>query len=399
MAIDFPSTPTAGQEFGGYYWDDTKEVWRSQSTNRGSVITSATTPTGATAGDMWFSTVDGTMYVYYDDGITEQWVEIQANVDNYKAPSQNYIINGAFDFWQRGTSFSLTGAPGFQYTADRWMFRHPGPVTTTVSRQTFTPGAAPVAGYEGRFFLRGNSDFDPPELMQRIEDVRTLAGKTVTVSFWAKSASNQNISIRRIQSFGTGGSTQTSVNLGLVSSQITTSWQRVFKTFEVPSVSGRTIGEDSWLGIIINAEQTNVALDIWGVQLEEGTIATPFRRNQASIEAELASCQRYYQRLTGNTNAALGSGNFSSSTSAWAYIPFPTTMRQAPVLDGWSSLYFTDRTNIDATVSALPANSTQQYFSPNSAHFSITNASGGTTNRPGFLCFQANGFIAFTAEL
>jgi hypothetical protein len=79
MAIDFPDSPTPGQEFQGYYWDDTKQAWRSQATNRGSVITSATTPTGATAGDLWFNTVDGSLFIYYDDGISTNWVEVHAS--------------------------------------------------------------------------------------------------------------------------------------------------------------------------------------------------------------------------------------------------------------------------------------------------------------------------------
>jgi len=404
MAIDFPSTPTAGQEFGGYYWDDTKEVWRSQSTNRGSVITSATTPTGATAGDMWFNTVDGTMFVYYDDGITTQWVEVQANVDNYRTPSQNYIINGGMDVWQRGDSVTLSSTQPFG--PDRWRYGHSrfGPTSSvTFSRQAFTLGSFPVSGVKSYTRITSSESQFPGdfvELSQRIEDVTILAGKTVTFSFWANFPSSG-----RIVSIGFSAGNVSGGNSSPFASTTTSisGWNRYTATFNLPNLSGSTVSSNNYFSLAVRYFAANlgetVYLEFTGVQLEEGTIATPFRRNQASIEAELASCQRYYQRLTGNVNASLGSGVFTSGTTSYVNVFFPTTMRQAPVLDGWSSLYFTDRTNIDATVSALPANSTQQYFSPNSAHFSMTNASGGTTNRPGFLCFQANGFIAFTAEL
>jgi len=65
-----------------------------------------------------------------------------------QSPRGNAIINGAFDIWQRGTSFSASG-----YTADRWSSDF---VTGagTISQQAFTPGAAPVTGYEGTYFLR-----------------------------------------------------------------------------------------------------------------------------------------------------------------------------------------------------------------------------------------------------
>ena len=79
MAINFPSSPTNGQTYLGYYWDATKGAWRSQQTNSSSVITSPTTPTGATAGDLWFNNNDGTLYVYYNDGISTYWTEIKAN--------------------------------------------------------------------------------------------------------------------------------------------------------------------------------------------------------------------------------------------------------------------------------------------------------------------------------
>ncbi len=78
MAIDFPASPTNGQVYQGYYYDGDKGAWRSQNTTHGSVITSATTPTGATAGDMWFNTTDGTLFIYYNDGISTNWVEVNS---------------------------------------------------------------------------------------------------------------------------------------------------------------------------------------------------------------------------------------------------------------------------------------------------------------------------------
>lgn len=79
MAIDFPASPTPGQVFQGYYWDDVKKAWRSSYSSAGSVITSTTTPTGAKNGDLWYNTNDGTLYVYFDNGITAYWTEIKAN--------------------------------------------------------------------------------------------------------------------------------------------------------------------------------------------------------------------------------------------------------------------------------------------------------------------------------
>ena len=112
------------------------------------------------------------------------------NVNTYLTGTKNYIINGAFDFWQRGTSgFSTnTGA----YNADRWAFYGDGSGwTKAITQQTFTPGTAPVAGYEGQYFWRFNQSVAGSGgannvLIYKVEDVRSLAGQAVTLSFWAK---------------------------------------------------------------------------------------------------------------------------------------------------------------------------------------------------------------------
>lgn len=84
MAINFPGSPTNGQTYLGYTWDSTKSVWRSQQTNSSAVITSTTAPVGAAAGDLWFNSSDGTLYVYFNDGITSQWVESRSEIATSK---------------------------------------------------------------------------------------------------------------------------------------------------------------------------------------------------------------------------------------------------------------------------------------------------------------------------
>ena len=41
-----------------------------------SIATSTTSPSNPVDGDLWFDTTDGTMYIYYDDGTSSQWVGI-----------------------------------------------------------------------------------------------------------------------------------------------------------------------------------------------------------------------------------------------------------------------------------------------------------------------------------
>ena len=99
--------------------------------------------------------------------------------------SRNKLINGNFDVWQRGTSFSSTVSGTSAYTADRW--KAGGGTSTTVSRQAFTLGQTDVPGeptYYARWAITNNSQ--NYEFQQRIEDVRTLAGKKATISFYAR---------------------------------------------------------------------------------------------------------------------------------------------------------------------------------------------------------------------
>lgn len=224
-------------------------------------------------------------------------------------PSPNYIINGAFDIWQRGTANSntFTNPAAFAFTADRWFHNQDGTGDKTITRQSFAVNEVPVAGDRSNFFYRysqttaGTGTTYRDVLIHKVEDVRTLAGKTVTLSFWAKTDSTRNLQTYIGQDFGTGGSPSTVNYKTGATKSIGTGWTQYSTTVTLDSLSGKTIGTngDSNLAIIIrtltnNATQT---VDVWGVQLEEGSIATPFRRNSPNLQAELAACQRYYERI------------------------------------------------------------------------------------------------------
>lgn len=229
---------------------------------------------------------------------------------NNFAAGKNKIINGDFRINQRAFSTTTTA---LTYGFDRWRMNVGGSFTCTYSAQTFTPGTAPVAGYEAINFARmvttANSGAgDYAILSQLIEDVRTFAGSTVTVSFWAKAASGTpKVGVEFAQNFGSGGSAQVDGTGQAVT--LTTSWARYSVTITVPSVSGKTIGTSSYIelnlwtvsgstyatrsGSIGNQAAT---VDIWGVQVEAGSTATAFQTATGTIQGELAACQRYYEK-------------------------------------------------------------------------------------------------------
>lgn len=225
------------------------------------------------------------------------------------AGMRNRIINGSFVFWQRGTSASTSG-----YLADRWSTGLSG-TTASLSRQSFTVGQTDVPN-EPTYFHRtavtssaGAANYCILE--QRVESVRALAGQTATLSFWAKADASKNIAIEFVQHFGTGGSPSSAVyGIGVTTCSLTTSWQKFTVNVSVPSISGKTLGtsENNYLGVVFYFDagsdynsrtnslgQQSGTFDIAQVQLEAGSVATPFE--QRPIGTELALCQRYYQTI------------------------------------------------------------------------------------------------------
>ena len=154
---------------------------------------------------------------------------------------KNKIINGDFGIWQRGTTFNSVA--NNSYTADRFYVAWDSSPTVNVTQQTFAPGTAPVTGYESAYFFRltetATSSSTVADVRYRIEDVRTFAGQTATLSWWAKADSARTMTIAAInQDFGSGGSVAVTVTPTTSSFNLTTSWQRFSTTVTFPSIAG-----------------------------------------------------------------------------------------------------------------------------------------------------------------
>ena len=244
---------------------------------------------------------------------------------------KNLIINGGFDIWQRGTSFTSPS----DYTADRWRVSSTSSQggAENISRQEFSLGQTEVPG-NPQFFARcdrtaAGSIFNGT-FAQRIENVRTLAGKTVTISFYAKAAAAKTLIMRFVQVFGRGSGSSDNVITNIGDLSLGTSWQKYTFTVEVPSIAGKTIaGDDSFIQFSID-EADNFSpftLDIAQVQIEEGEIATPFE--QRSVGEELALCSRYYETLGRHDMYRTNTDN-SIKTLDWV---FAVKKRASPSVD------------------------------------------------------------------
>jgi hypothetical protein len=328
----------------------------------------------------------------------------------------NVIINGAFEINQRNFTTSTTS---FNFGFDRFRQAN-ADGTVTMSSQAFTLGEAPVSGYEARNFCRlvsagqtlSNAN---ARLFQDIESVRTFAGQTVTVSFFAKAGSGTpKVAVELGQEFGGNGSPSSVVNTFAGQVSLTTSWARYSLTIQVPSISGKTLGTNGndflrlafWVsaGSDFSSRTGSLGIqsntfDFWGVQLEAGTVATPFRRNAPSIQAELAACQRYYIRYAwgGSSVETIGLGIIVSATGIRVLMHLPVQMRVSPTAMDYANLLITDRTNFTEIVSAA----TMEGPGTKTVAIAFTGPAVMTTFRPGAVLLQGNSssFIGFSAEL
>lgn len=314
------------------------------------------------------------------------------------AAGKNKIINGDFDVNQRNFTTS-TGGYGF----DRWALSLSGG-TSTYTPQTFTLGTAPVAGYESKNFARvattvGN---DLCRLEQKIESVRTFAGQTATVSFWAKGTNPTtagNLAITLTQFFGTGGSPSTNVILTQQTFVLTANWTRYSFTFAIPSISGKTLGTANddylalWIGQGTSVSTDAWTLDLWGVQLEEGVTASPFQTATGTIQGELAACQRYYYRQNGISNTPFGFGMAATTTSFRLSLPYKQSMRVSP-----SSIDFSGLQVVDTLGGYAVSNLVITAAGTDFADLTAT-STGMTAQRAGWINGSGTCYIGLSAEL
>lgn len=249
---------------------------------------------------------------------------------------RNLIINGAMEVAQRATSKTGVTANDYQ-TLDRYRLTASG-ATYSTSQQSLTVGQTDIPS-QFKYFQRFNPTTADNNcgVAHRIEDVTTVSGETVTFSLYAKGTNpaGGELDIRLSQNFGSGGSTAVNTTVGTLT--LTSSWQRFTYTVSVPSISGKTVGTDSYLELKIfqpddDTGTSAFTFDSTGWQLELGNIATPFEHR--SFGEELALCQRYYWRAgwpsahDGQPN--IGLGFYLNNTRVDLVMDLPVTMRSTP---------------------------------------------------------------------
>jgi hypothetical protein len=270
------------------------------------------------------------MYVCTVAGTPGTWQLSGVSV-NENIAGKNFIINGGFDIWQRGTSFtSLVG-----YAADRW-YTNSG--NTTVSQQTSGVPVGTASSLRVAYNSTGGygGQFSPLES----SNAKILAGKTVTLSVqlrcnssFASSGVGLLLSLSKNSTANTmtGGTWTTISSTTIPASSLPTgtgasNWFTASITAVIPN-------DGTAAGILVGIQEnaTGVTPSYWEVaamQLEIAPQATPFSRAGGSIGGELALCQRYYYQTVAPGGTFI-TGEISGGYALGVY-RFPVTMRTSP---------------------------------------------------------------------
>jgi len=336
-----------------------------------------------------------------DNAVTANLLSQLVAVSSASYAGKNAVINGGMDIWQRGTSF--VSMAGTAYTADRWQIDS-GDTNWTISRV-----ASGLTGFQ--YALRyqrnsGSTSTAVAALAQSIETINSVpfAGQTVTLSFRVRAGANysptsSNLSVHF--SYGTGtdqgvlsGFTGQAdlVNNGIT---LTTSWQTFTFTVAVPATATEL---GFWVQeFATGTAGTNDYFDITGVQLELGSVATPFSRAGGSIGGELALCQRYYYQESSGAAVSYASSSNQTATSASVIVNFPVTMRAVPSFTSAPATQFSIISGGAAfAASALALGTASTY----NASITVTMATA-TAGQAGYLESNSTtaSFLAFSAEL
>ena len=358
---------------------------------------------------------------------------------------RNLIINGDFRIAQRGSSSTSSG----YYTVDR--FRNTASGTDEAPTQAQVDIAAGTTPYTLGFrkaykMTNGNqtsgagaSDAIVIGTKLEAQDMAssgwnyTSASSFITLSFWVKSSVAQNFYGRLTTTDGT--SQNYPFETGSLSAN---TWTKVTKT--IPGNSNLQFDNNADKGIDIewmmfrgtNNTASGVALDTWaayasgtrtpdqtstwyttndatfeitGVQLEVGSVATPFEHK--NFREQLSDCQRYFFNIKGNTNAFMGIAAFANSTSTARFaIYFPVPMRTNPTYTGSGNLMF-DANNDSATFAASGmtiANGTSAYILSTGGISSVCLEMASTSNMQnnsggGMIMKSDPTILNFSAEL
>ena len=342
---------------------------------------------------------------------------------------RNRIINGNMVIDQRNAGASVTLNATTQYPVDRFSaYEGTSGATVTAQQSTTAPtgftnsiiftvstGATPAAG-DINGFWQSIEGFNIADL-----GWGTASAQSITLSFWVRS------SVTGTYSFSLNNSAVNRFYVATYSVNVANTWE-----YKTVTIAGDTSG--TWLtnnsvgiqiiwdigygtnfngtagswgsstirrtsGSVQLIATTGATFYITGVQLEVGSVATPYE--QQIYSDQLAQCQRYFQFGGYNFN---GSALNGSTTSIEGSVPLNPPMRSAPAVSLTSGVSIQIRqSNVTADYTA----SSPALANTSTTNYGIlTQISGFTGLTQGLFCTARNNsgasqmnFLSFSSEL
>ena len=247
---------------------------------------------------------------------------------------KNIVMNGAFQVWQRGTSFT---ANGDEFGADRWGIER--------DNQTVTKEIASIGNIRCNSMKMLKTGSGAITAYHSIEDGTGVSaggslfnGKTLTLSYYARASGSFDNNGQAWLYYNNNGS---SVQVATCTDSLSTSWTKFTHTFTMPTNTQTYANVYSLTLSVIRALDGNVGNSDWvevaQVQLEESSTATDFEHR--SYGEELALCQRYCQVWAEAGDALCVAGKGQGSTAIDFLWPLEVPLRASPTVSqtgsGW----------------------------------------------------------------
>ena len=317
--------------------------------------------------------------------------------------ARNRIINGDMRIDQRNGGASVTPTTT-GYTLDRWFAGLSQSSKYSVQRNAGS--VAPPVGFTNYLGVTSLSAYsvlstDTFTIQQRIEGFNVAdlgwgaaGAQSITLSFWVRSSitgthsgSLWNNAFNRAYPFifTVSASNTWEQKTVTIAGDTSGTWAvdnsiGIGLSFNLGSGSSSSATAGAWGSTGVNAATGAVSVVgtngatfyITGVQIESGSVATPFERR--SYEQELALCQRYCTSLANGNTCSIGIGQAFSASAAGATVRFPVTMRAAPTLVVSSGGHFGATTSVGATNNFTM--SSPSFFTPNSFFCEFSGGSG-----------------------
>ena len=344
-----------------------------------SALSSATTPSYSSVddtntgiflpgSDVFAVTTGGTERLRIDPNgntnITGITTCTEINPTQTQLANRNVIINGDMMISQRGSTWGGVGDDASTYTIDRWeTYVQNSAARFTLSQDSESPdGFAKSLKIDCTTADTSLAATDEVQLWQKVEGYNctrfnkgTSSAQKYTLSFWLKSSKTGTYIIRLLGRDNTNRCVSASYTVS------DTNWNRYVITFPADSTAkdncdnGEALRVVFWLvagsgvnsgtlqttwvnstdtgaatGQVNFADSTDNVLYLTGVQMEAGSVATPYEHQ--NFNENFSRCARYYQEQQGHSDMFMFAGKAQGTTTVDCSITLNVPMRAEPTL-------------------------------------------------------------------